>query len=96
MALLIEGVAQLLILQQRLLGKYSQFFPRFGQRNRAVIAHKKWLPEIFFQPLNLPRERGGANVHCPRAAAKVTTFSQMQNIFRSRKSTDEPPVFYVA
>lgn len=57
--LLIEGMAQLLVLQKRLLGKHSQLFTRFGQRDRTVIAHKQRLAEIFFQPLNLPGERGG-------------------------------------
>lgn len=66
--LLIEGMAQLLVLQKRLLGKHSQLFTRFGQRDRTVIAHKQRLAEIFFQPLNLPGERGGADVHRPRAA----------------------------
>ena len=79
---LIEGVAQLLVLQQRLLGEYAQLFARFGQRDRAVIAHKQRLAEIFFQALNLARKRGGADVHCPCAAAKVATFSQMQEHFQ--------------
>ena len=52
--MLIDGVAQLLILQQRLLGENAQLFARFSQRHRAVIAHKQRLTEIFFQALNLP------------------------------------------
>ena len=52
--MLIDGVAQLLILQQRLLGENAQLFARFSQRYRAVIAHKQRLTEIFFQALNLP------------------------------------------
>ncbi len=52
-------MAQLLILQKRLLGKHSQLFTRFGQRDGAVITHKQRLAEIFFQPLDLPGERGG-------------------------------------
>ncbi len=79
--LLIEGMAQLLILQKCLLGKHSQLFTRFGQRDRAVITHKQRLAEIFFQPLDLPGERGGADVHRPRAAAKVAAFRQMQEGF---------------
>ncbi len=78
--LLIEGMAQLLILQKCLLGKHSQLFTRFGQRDRTVIAHKQRLAEIFFQPLNLPGERGGADVHRPRCG-KVAAFRQMQEGF---------------
>ena len=53
-SLLIDGVAQLLILQQRLLGENTQFFACFRQCHRAVIAYKQRLTEIFFQALNLP------------------------------------------
>lgn len=62
-------------------GQHSQLFTRFGQRDRAVITHKQRLAEIFFQPLDLPGERGGADVHRPRAAAKVAAFRQMQEGF---------------
>ena len=80
--MLIDGVAQLLILQQRLLGENAQLFARFSQRHRAVIAHKQRLTEIFFQALYLSRKRRRANVHCPRATAKMAAFRQMQEGFQ--------------
>ena len=51
--LLIDSVAQLLILQQRLLGKLAQAFARFCQRHGAVIAQKQRMADIFFKPLDL-------------------------------------------
>ncbi len=80
--MLVDGVAQLLILQQCLLGENAQFFARFGQRHRTVIAHKQLLTEIFFQALNLSGKRGWTNVHRPRAAAKMAAFRQMQEGFQ--------------
>lgn len=79
--LLIEGMAQLLVLQKRLLGKHSQLFTRFGQRDRTVIAHKQRLAEVFFQPLNLSGKGGRTDMHRPRAAAKMAAFRQMQEGF---------------
>ena len=79
--MLVDGVAQLLILQQRLLGENAQFFARVGERNRPGIAHKQRLAEVLFQPLNLPGKRGGADVHRPGAAAKMAAFRQMQEGF---------------
>ncbi len=75
--MLVDGVAQLLILQQCLLGENAQFFARFRQRHRTVIAYKQWLTEIVFQALNLTRKRGRTDVHRPCAAAKMAAFRQM-------------------
>ena len=80
--LLIEGVAQLLILQKRLLGENAQLFSRFRQRDGAVIANKQRLTEILFEALDLPGKRGGTDVHGPRAAAKMAAFRQMQKGFQ--------------
>ncbi len=80
--LLIDSVAQLLKLQQRLLGKGAELVSRFGKRYRAVIADKQRLPEVLFQARNLSGKRGGADVHRPRAAAKMAAFSQMQEGFQ--------------
>ncbi len=80
--LLVDGVAQLLILQQGLLGERAQLFPGFGKRHRAVVAHKQRLAKVLFQALDLAGKRGGADVHGACAAAKVTAFRQMQEQFQ--------------
>ena len=80
--LLIDGVAQLLVLQQSLLGKGPQLFSGFGERHGAVITHKQRLAEVLFKALDLARERGGADVHRPGAAAKMTAFRQVQEHFQ--------------
>ena len=80
--LLVDGVAQLLILQQGLLGKRPQLFPGFGEGDRAVVAYKQRLAEILFQALDLAGKRRGADVHRPRAAAKMAAFRQMQEQFQ--------------
>ena len=81
-SLLVDGVAQLLILQQRLLGKNAQLFPGFREGDGTVIAHKQRLAEVFLKTLDLARKRGGADVHRACAAAKMTAFRQMQEHFQ--------------
>jgi hypothetical protein len=83
-------VAQLLILQQRLLGKNAQLFTRFGERDGAVIAHKQRLADL------LPGAGSGAkawraDVHRPLRPWRLS--ARCRNIFRSRKSTDSTPLF---
>ena len=73
---------QLLVLQQRLLGKNTQLFARFREGDGAVIAHEQRLAEVFLKALDLARQRGGADVHRPGAAAKVTAFRQVQEHFQ--------------
>ena len=73
---------QLLVLQQRLLGKNTQLFACFREGDGAVIAHEQRLAEIFLKALDLARKRGGADVHRPGAAAKVTAFRQVQEHFQ--------------
>ncbi len=80
-SLLVNGVPQLLVLQQRLLGKDAQLFSRFREGDGTVIAHEERLAEVFLKALDLARKRGGANVHRPGAAAKVTAFRQVQEHF---------------
>ena len=94
--LLVDGVPQLLILQQGLLGKDAQLFAGFREGDGAVIAHEQRLAEVFLKALDLARKRGRADVHRPGAAAKVTAFRRCRNIFRSRKSTDSTHSFYIA
>lgn len=44
---------QLLVLQQRLLGKNAQFFTRFREGDGAVVAHEQRLAEVFLKALDL-------------------------------------------
>ncbi len=74
-------MAQLLILQQRMLGKLACPFSGVGQCHRAVIAQKQRLADILFQPLNLSGKRRRADVHCPRSTAKMAAVRQMQKQF---------------
>ncbi len=80
-ALLVNGVAQLLVLEQGLLGEGAQFVTRLGQGDGAVVSHKQRLAEILLQPLDLTRQRRRADVHRPCAAAKVTALRQVEKDF---------------
>ena len=70
-------MAQLLILQQRLLGKLAQAFARFRSRHGAVIPQNERMADIVFKPLDLARQRGTADVHRTRRAPDVAAFSPL-------------------
>ncbi len=74
-------MAQLLVLEQGLLGEGTQLITRLGQSDGAVVTHKQRLTEIFLQPLDLTRQRRWADVHRPRAAAEVTALRQVEKDF---------------
>ena len=48
-----QQLAQLLGLQQRLLGKNAQIFTRFREGDGAVIAHEQRLAEVLLKALDL-------------------------------------------